>query len=154
VPLWVGGNAAAALERAARLGDGWHPLWPAPDSYAEGRHRIEGLRAQEGIERRFTFSYSCPLGRVLERARDDWAGVSDRRPSRREFGYVPPLPRAEDGRPRFTGTPDQLRDDVDAFAAAGVEHLVLRFWTSASDLDASGVEEQMAAFATEVAGFR
>lgn len=26
IPLWIGGNSDAALRRAVRLGDGWHPL--------------------------------------------------------------------------------------------------------------------------------
>ena len=63
---------------------------------------------------------------------------------------MPPLPRADNGRPCFTGTPEQLADDVAVFAAAGVDHLMLRFWTSGVDLDAAGVEAQMDAFATEV----
>jgi probable F420-dependent oxidoreductase len=150
VPLWVGGNITRALRRAAELGDGWHPLWPTPEDYAGGRRRIHELRARAGIARPFTFSYSCPLGRVLDRPRDDWGDVADPHPTRPEFGYVPPLPRAGGGRPRFTGTPEQLADDVAVFAAAGVEHLTLRFWTSGVDLDAAGVEAQMDAFATEV----
>jgi probable F420-dependent oxidoreductase len=28
-PIWVGGNGAPALERAAEFGDGWHPMLPA-----------------------------------------------------------------------------------------------------------------------------
>ncbi|MEA2945645.1 MAG: hypothetical protein QOI40_975 [Alphaproteobacteria bacterium] len=35
--------------------------------------------------------------------------------------------RAPDGRQRFIGTAEQLRDDIAAFAAAGVEQIVLRF---------------------------
>ncbi len=28
-PIWIGGNGAPALERAAEFGDGWHPMLPA-----------------------------------------------------------------------------------------------------------------------------
>ncbi len=151
VPLWVGGNADQALRRAALLGDGWHPLWPTPDGYAAGRARIAALRHEAGIDRPFIFSYSCPLGRVLDREVAHWdPPPSPVAPSRPEYGYVQPLPRAPDDRPRFTGTPEQLVADVAAFAAAGVEHLTLRFWTSAVDLDVDGVVEQMARFATDV----
>jgi probable F420-dependent oxidoreductase len=35
IPLWIGGNAEAALKRMARVGDGWFPiLSPGPDSEA------------------------------------------------------------------------------------------------------------------------
>jgi alkanesulfonate monooxygenase SsuD/methylene tetrahydromethanopterin reductase-like flavin-dependent oxidoreductase (luciferase family) len=37
------------------------------------------------------------------------------------------LGRAPDGRQRFIGTAEELRDDITAFAAAGVEQIVLRF---------------------------
>lgn len=29
IPIWVGGLSDAAMQRAARLGDGWMPVWPA-----------------------------------------------------------------------------------------------------------------------------
>lgn len=158
VPVWVGGNIAVAFRRAARLGDGWHPLFPTPEVYARGRSAIEAERARLGIARPFTYSYSGPLGRVLDAPRD-WAAVeqaasptaaASRLPP--EFSYSPAPPRADDGRPRLTGTAAELGDDVAAFAAAGVEHLVLRFWTTASDLDVDGVVRQFELFADRFVG--
>jgi len=155
-PLWVGGNVPAAFERAARFGDGWHPLFPTPDAYAAGRAAIEDRRAALGITRPFTFSYSGPFGQVLDAPRD-WS-ASAARPSptvaasaqRPEFNYAPPPPHAASGRPLLTGTPDELVDDVNALAEAGVEHIVLRLWVSASDLDADGVIDQITRFARDV----
>ncbi|RYD84598.1 MAG: TIGR03619 family F420-dependent LLM class oxidoreductase, partial [Sphingomonadales bacterium] len=65
-PILVGGNHAKAHERAALLGDGWHPLFCDPQEYARGRDRITDLRGCEGLAGRpFTFSYSCPRTRLL-----------------------------------------------------------------------------------------
>src|SRR5262249_10524256 len=154
--VWVGGNVAAAFERAARFGDGWHPLFPTPEAYAAGRAAIEARRAALGITRPFTFSYSGPFGQILDAARD-WCAVEPV-PSpagaatalRPESTYAPPPPLAESGRPLLTGTPDELVLDVTALAAAGVEHLLLRLWVSASDLDADGLIDQMTRFAEQV----
>ena len=35
-PLWVGGRSAAAIGRAATLGDGWIPIWVSAEAFAEG----------------------------------------------------------------------------------------------------------------------
>ncbi len=42
-PIVVGGNRLPALRRAARLGDGWHPLGVSPDGV---RRRLETLRSE------------------------------------------------------------------------------------------------------------
>lgn len=41
IPIWFGGSSPAALERCARLGNGWMPLGGAND---ESRSRIETIR--------------------------------------------------------------------------------------------------------------
>jgi alkanesulfonate monooxygenase SsuD/methylene tetrahydromethanopterin reductase-like flavin-dependent oxidoreductase (luciferase family) len=40
-PVWIGGSSAAARRRAARLGDGWIPLFVDPDRFA---HEVRALR--------------------------------------------------------------------------------------------------------------
>jgi probable F420-dependent oxidoreductase len=150
IPLWVGGNIDRALRRAALLGDGWHPLWPEPDRYAAARRRITEVREAAGVERPFTYSFSCPAGRVLDAPKTHWDVPEAVAPARPEYGYSPPAPRAPDGRPRFTGTAEQLVDDVSVYVAAGVEHLTLRFWTSSVALEPAELEEQLERFAAEV----
>jgi Luciferase-like monooxygenase len=66
VPILVGGNNARARLRAAYLGDGWHPLHPTPDVYAQGREEIQRLRSEHGVARPFVFSLSTPNCHVLE----------------------------------------------------------------------------------------
>jgi probable F420-dependent oxidoreductase len=57
IPIIVGGNSKAALRRAARLGDGWHPLNLIGDALREG---IAAYRAA-------CASHGRPAGRILAR---------------------------------------------------------------------------------------
>ncbi|HEV2170940.1 MAG TPA: LLM class flavin-dependent oxidoreductase, partial [Candidatus Binatus sp.] len=41
-PIWVGGNSPAAMNRALKFGDGWHPMLPAPELKA----KVEELRSR------------------------------------------------------------------------------------------------------------
>jgi len=47
-PIWVGGRSEAALDRTARLGDGWLASSITPDEFAAGRRRIEVLLHRYG----------------------------------------------------------------------------------------------------------
>lgn len=48
VPLWIGGNSDAALRRAVRLGDAWHPLRFTPGWMAEAVGRLTACAADQG----------------------------------------------------------------------------------------------------------
>ena len=41
IPVWIGGNSDAALRRAVRLGDAWHPLRFTPGWIAEAAGRLK-----------------------------------------------------------------------------------------------------------------
>jgi probable F420-dependent oxidoreductase len=41
-PIWIGGNGPAAMNRALKFGDGWHPMLPA----AELKAKVEELNAR------------------------------------------------------------------------------------------------------------
>jgi probable F420-dependent oxidoreductase len=41
-PIWIGGNGAAAINRALKFGDGWHPMLPA----AELKAKVEELHSR------------------------------------------------------------------------------------------------------------
>jgi probable F420-dependent oxidoreductase len=56
-PIWVGGNSAAAMNRAIKFGDGWHPMLPAAELKAkveefQTRNREAGRPAPEVVVRR------------------------------------------------------------------------------------------------------
>jgi probable F420-dependent oxidoreductase len=47
-PIWVAGSSDAALKRAARVGDAWHPVRPSFDYLREARARLDGYLEQAG----------------------------------------------------------------------------------------------------------
>ncbi|HLN15845.1 MAG TPA: TIGR03619 family F420-dependent LLM class oxidoreductase [Acidimicrobiales bacterium] len=150
IPVWIGGNIPRARSRAARIGDGWHPLWPSPEDYARYRAEIEAARSAAGRTGPFVFSYSCPETRVLSAGttpvgRQPYGGAA----VPEEFRYAPNVP-ARDGRPIFQGTAEQLREDVAVLAKAGVDQLSLRFWAGSKDITPDVFISQMQRFANEV----
>jgi alkanesulfonate monooxygenase SsuD/methylene tetrahydromethanopterin reductase-like flavin-dependent oxidoreductase (luciferase family) len=48
IPLWIGGNSDAALRRAVRMGDAWHPLRFTPGWIAEAAGRLTACAADQG----------------------------------------------------------------------------------------------------------
>ncbi|HZQ35386.1 MAG TPA: LLM class F420-dependent oxidoreductase, partial [Dehalococcoidia bacterium] len=113
-PIWVGGHSPAALRRAARLGDGWHPVGANPaapllpedmrDSIAE-LHRLAEAAGRDPT--RITISYKAPLY--------DTSITGDR------------LRADGDQRRPFSGTQDQILADIDAYEALGVSELIVDF---------------------------
>jgi probable F420-dependent oxidoreductase len=152
LPLWVGGNHARALRRAAELGDGWHPLFTTPAQYASGRAEIERLRGARGLAG-FSFGYSCPQtwltpdAAALPARAYAHAAVDSLPP---DYDYAPEIPRAADGRPLLVGTEDQLAADLDALRQAGVEHFALRFWAGDPEVTPRQLIDQMSRFAARV----
>jgi alkanesulfonate monooxygenase SsuD/methylene tetrahydromethanopterin reductase-like flavin-dependent oxidoreductase (luciferase family) len=47
IPVWIGGNSDAALRRAVRLGDAWHPLRFTPGWMAEATGRLRASAAEQ-----------------------------------------------------------------------------------------------------------
>ena len=131
-PIWIGGESPAALRRAGELGDGWYPIGNNP---------------------RF------PMGTVqhLANALDTIHRHADRvgrDPSQIDVAYSAGwyddrgTQTGPDGARRsFTGTEDQVTEDIRAFGEAGVRHLMvgMRGRSVADTL------ERMEHFATSVA---
>jgi probable F420-dependent oxidoreductase len=56
IPVWLGGTSDAAIERAARLADGYHGIGVAPSDAPALVERLRGLRPEES----FTISLRVP----------------------------------------------------------------------------------------------
>jgi alkanesulfonate monooxygenase SsuD/methylene tetrahydromethanopterin reductase-like flavin-dependent oxidoreductase (luciferase family) len=140
VPIWVGGTARAAVERAARIGDAY---------YAGTNHPIEGVLRRIAAYRALT----AELGRSGETVGlTRLALLADSEQQARELAarYLSPILRwyAEFAQPgpmrehlqqgtqgfferaaehfALIGTSAQVRQRVEAFKDAGVSHLFLR----------------------------
>lgn len=103
IPVLVGGNADPSIRRAAELGDGWHPINQSPD---ELRASIAGYRS--ACDR-----FGRPAGPVVLR----------HMPGGRTVGEGSPL----------SGSLDQQRADLAAYADAGCDELLLSWAASSPD---------------------
>jgi probable F420-dependent oxidoreductase len=127
-PIWIGGHSDAALARAAKLGDGWHPLGAvdpdplAPPDFARRIDKLKRLTEQAGRDfSKLTISF---VGRLAE---------SDK-------------PSTDNARKPFTGTTQQIVDDVETYRKLGVSEIIFDFRRP----DLSETLERMERFAKEV----
>src|SRR5262249_14885517 len=116
LPIWIAGNSGAARDRAARLGQGWHAIDLAP---AELAPLVDDLRRRV-----------ARAGRAA-----DEVTVSIRK-------GILPLEQAPEPSHALYGTATQIRADVEAYAAAGCDYLVLGLRQARSaDAVASALED-------------
>ncbi|MDA4128547.1 MAG: TIGR03619 family F420-dependent LLM class oxidoreductase [Thaumarchaeota archaeon] len=102
VPIWIGGTSDAAVNRAAKLGDGWHPNGITPSQLAFGIHRIRKSGRKVLITMRITTD--------LMRKRDDVV-----------------LPNGEK-RKILSGTRGEIVAQLDEYKIAGLEYSCVYFY--------------------------
>jgi probable F420-dependent oxidoreductase len=108
IPIWIGGHTDAAVRRAGRLGDGWHPiaLRPPgnllPDEFATKVTLLHAAAREAGRD---------PADIILS--------------LRVPMAVRPARAKAPAGdRPLFQGTPAEVAGDLRTYAALGVSHFV------------------------------
>ncbi|GAB7044574.1 MULTISPECIES: LLM class flavin-dependent oxidoreductase [Catenuloplanes] len=112
-PLWVGNASAVAIDRAARLGDGWFPSLITPDAVAAGRERLLGTASRHLT---ITIGAVAALGEApgTPTRADLAAGIAAAyRHTARDAADIP-----------LTGGPAEAADRVARYAASGATHLV------------------------------
>ncbi|HET8907767.1 MAG TPA: LLM class F420-dependent oxidoreductase [Ktedonobacterales bacterium] len=104
IPLWVGGEGAAAQRRAGRYGDAWFPYFVSisPDELRAG---YDNARREAETAGRTGDAVKLTVCRPIELTRD-------------------PVPQDERV---LRGSPEQLVEALAAYRAIGVEHLALQF---------------------------
>ena len=101
IPIVIGGVSRAAIRRAARIGDGWQPLGMSPDALAQG---LAALREEARAAGRDVASIPVSIALSLAAART--------------------------GRFALGTDPNEIAGHAKAFAALGVETLIVSGTTS------------------------
>ena len=125
-PIWIGGQSKPAIRRAAQIGDCWHPVGAIPAAPLEPEELSEKL--------------------VLLRQDAEKVG---RDPATIQVSVKAPLYDSNDTsgpRRRFTGSPDEVRQDVQTYSDIGVTHLIFDFRVES----ANETNDRMAKFSEEV----
>lgn len=108
-PIWVGGHTAPAIRRAARLGDGWHPI---------------GLRPPAGL-------VPDEMQQAVAQLRQEASNVG-RNPDSITISFRAPLVFSDAGgadRTPLSGSAAAIQDDIGRYAACGVSHMIFDLQT-------------------------
>jgi probable F420-dependent oxidoreductase len=96
IPVWIGGNSGAAVRRAIRCGDGWHPVGLTAEAFAEGAEKILKVRKDVVLSIRMTTDVRKRRGVVSTPGGEKRVAVS--------------------------GSPVEVRRGIDEYANAGLEY--------------------------------
>lgn len=118
IPLWFGGSSEAARRRAAAVGDGWVPLFLAPDEY---RAALAALRRETAEAGRDPEAVQAGVVVFVCVGEDDQAPVRGAQ-WLSEFYRLPPKAFQ---RHLVVGSPDACAVALGRYADAGASHILV-----------------------------
>jgi alkanesulfonate monooxygenase SsuD/methylene tetrahydromethanopterin reductase-like flavin-dependent oxidoreductase (luciferase family) len=122
-PIWIGGSLPASRERAGRYFDGWMPIAPNAEQWQQQWAEIQTIARQ--AERDPTaLTGAMYLSVVVD---DDTARANDRLDHYLERYYGQPAAAVRKWQACYAGSGEGLAEWLRGYAAAGVDHFVLRF---------------------------
>lgn len=120
IPVWIGGNGAPSLRRAASLGDGWHPVGPDPEEFGRGAEKLkESGRA---------LTLSVRMTTDVRKKRDVYVGSNSEK------------------RAAVSGTASEIRSEIGRYEASGLDY----FCASMNHPSAAEIEKDIRKFAADV----
>src|SRR5262245_48516482 len=119
IPIWIGGHSKQAIRRAARLGDGWHPIGGVPTIPLEPEDMRKDLQ--------MLAEYAQTAGRDPKQIRIALKGSLFDREKQATPGR----------RRRFLGSAEEVASDIREYQSAGVDTMIfdVRRATSSETLE-------------------
>jgi alkanesulfonate monooxygenase SsuD/methylene tetrahydromethanopterin reductase-like flavin-dependent oxidoreductase (luciferase family) len=122
-PIWIGGSLPASRERAGRYFDGWMPIAPNAEQWRQQWAEIRTI-ARQARRNPTALTGAIYLSVVVD---DDTARANDRLDHYLERYYGQPAAAVRKWQACYAGSGEGLAQWLRGYAAAGVEHFVLRF---------------------------
>ena len=114
-PIWVSGRSEGAMQRAALLGDGWHPYMYTPDQANASFHRVKEIANENGRELPADYAFACFIYCSMY---DDTNTARDKAIETLTYRYKQPFEKIVDKYCAF-GSPNQVAERLCEFVEAG-----------------------------------
>ena len=125
-PIWVGGWTEAAMKRSALHGDGWLPAWLTPEDIGARHQRVREMASQfgrDGNAVHLGIEVYASIDENSSKAKKNALGTFQA--SRGTYEREMTLEYLESV--SLIGSPDEIREKIDAYVRAGVSHFELKF---------------------------